>query len=207
MPKIVDHQARRIEIAAIVARLIAAGGMEAATIREVAQHSGYSKGVIEHYFDNKQELISGALAWTNHCYEERATELTRGLSGMASLRKRLEATLPLNEATVNEWKVRLVFWSMAAIDPKLRTQQARRFTNAVTFFERDILTAIEAGEINKPIDSQSLARHLVNFSSGVCCAALHNPSTYTADQLYREIDFLISHVSNGHNPELYHAPS
>ena len=52
MPKIVDHEARRREISAAAAALIAKGGLEAVTFREIAQASGYSKGVVEHYFEN-----------------------------------------------------------------------------------------------------------------------------------------------------------
>ena len=79
MPKIVDQQARRAELSSIAAGLIAVGGLEAATIREIARASGFSKGVVEHYFDDKQELISAALAHTNFCFEERVRELTEGL--------------------------------------------------------------------------------------------------------------------------------
>jgi len=80
MPKIVDPIARRNEISAIAAKLIAQGGLEAATIREIAHSSGYSKGVIEHYFENKEEIISGALAWANACFQQRVAKLTDGLS-------------------------------------------------------------------------------------------------------------------------------
>ena len=131
MPKIVDHEARRFELSAVAASLIAQGGLEAATIREIAQTSGHSKGVVEHYFENKEELISGALAWANHCYEQRVEKATAGMSGIRALRRRIEATLPLNKNTRDEWKVRLVFWSMAAVQPELRRQQERRFLKAV----------------------------------------------------------------------------
>lgn len=65
MPKIVDHEARCRDICAAAARVIAQGGLEAATIRDIAAASGYSKGVVGHYFDGKAELISGALDWSN----------------------------------------------------------------------------------------------------------------------------------------------
>ena len=58
MPKIVDHEARRSAISTAAAGLIAARGMEAATIREIARVSGYSKGVVEHYFVDKEEAVA-----------------------------------------------------------------------------------------------------------------------------------------------------
>ncbi len=72
--------------------------MEAATIREIARRSGYSKGVIEHFFDGKDELISGALDWINSGYERRVEKYAVGSSGLQALRKRIEVTLPMNRA-------------------------------------------------------------------------------------------------------------
>jgi AcrR family transcriptional regulator len=194
MPKIVDHEARRLEISEVTAGLIASGGLEAATIREIARTSGYSKGVVEHYFENKEELISGALGWANRCYEQRVEEATEGLSGLGALRKRIEATLPMDKVTKDEWKVRLVFWSVAAIYPELRKQQAQRFEKAVDFYEQDLLSAIAQGELTDRDDTTSQARHLLNITTGICTAALHNSPLYTRAFLGREIDYLVERV-------------
>jgi AcrR family transcriptional regulator len=197
MPKIVDHAARRAELSGIAAGLIAGGGLEAATIRKIARASGYSKGVVEHYFEDKQELISAALAHTNLCFERRVTELTLGLQGLSALRRRIEATLPMRRELRDEWRVRLVFWSMAAIDPALRRQQAQRFRKAVRFYEQDIVAAIEAGELAEQDDSTDRARHLVNMTTGISIAALHNETLYTRSYLSIEIDYLIDALKSG----------
>ena len=195
MPKVVDHEARRLEISGIVAGLIAKGGLEAATIREIARSSGYSKGVVEHYFENKQALISAALAWVNQCYEERVDRATRGLAGLPALRKMIEATLPLTGQIRDEWKVRLVFWSMAAIDPGLRRQQAKRLDGAIERYEALLRSATERGEISTIGDYESVARHVLNFTTGICTAALHQQQRYTRDFLLREIDYVIVRVT------------
>jgi AcrR family transcriptional regulator len=197
MPKIVDHKARRLELSEVAARLIASGGLEAATIREIAKASGYSKGVVEHYFDNKEELISGALAWANRCYEQRVEEATAGLSGLAALKNRIEATLPMDEIIRVEWRVRLVFWSMAAIYPELREQQARRLQMAVEFYDQDIVAAIAAGEVPDQDDTTAQARHLLNMTTGISTATLHNTALYDRAFLEQEIDYLLNKVSLG----------
>jgi len=197
MPKIVDHEARRLELSEVAARLIASGGLEAATIREIAKASGSSKGVVEHYFDNKEELISGALAWANRCYEQRVEEATAGLSGLAALKKRIEATLPMDKVTRVEWRVRLVFWSMAAIYPELRKQQARRLQMAVEFYDQDIVEAIAAGEVPDQDDTTTQARHLLNITTGISTSALHNTVLYDRGFLEQEIDYLVNKISLG----------
>lgn len=195
MPKIVDHQARRQELSAVAAALIAAGGMEAVTIRATASDSGYSKGVVEHYFDNKEELVGAALDWVNQCYEQRVERAIAGLSGLPALAGRIEATLPLNKAQRNEWKVRLVFWSMASIDPGLRRQQQSRFLKARKCFERDISQAIRLGEIDAGADAADRALRLVNMITGISIAALHNLSLYDRTLLMREKDYLLEQLS------------
>lgn len=194
MPKVVDHQARREEISGIVAGLIAGGGLEAATIREIARSSGYSKGVVEHYFDDKAALISGALDWVNRRYEERLASATGGLTGLPALRKMVEATLPLTGQVRDEWKVRLVFWGMAAIDPALRRQQAKRLDQAIARYEAHLRAAAARGEIAELGNYENTARHLLNITTGICTAALHQRQRYSRDFLLQEIDYVIERV-------------
>ena len=57
MPKVVDHEVRRAEIAEALWRVVAREGIEAATIRAVAAEAGWSRGIVEHYFDSKDALV------------------------------------------------------------------------------------------------------------------------------------------------------
>src|SRR5690606_9653882 len=123
MPKIVDHQQRRDILAEVAAITIANIGLENTTIREIARQSGYSKGIIEHYFDSKEDLIASALAWLNRRYQLRVAKEIGQHQGLAAIRIRLEQTLPLCEQSIQEWKVRLRFWSLAAIDARFQEVQ------------------------------------------------------------------------------------
>lgn len=194
MPRLVDHDTRRTQISEVAAALIARKGMEAATIRGIADACGFSKGVIEHYFEDKAALIDGALAWVNQCYENRVAKVTEGRAGLAALRKRIEASLPLDATTRNEWKVRLVFWSMAAIDADLTSGQARRFQRAVDYFERDIVAAIAAGEMPPCGDTATIARRLVNMTTGISTAALHDRGRYTRLMLLGELEAMLAQL-------------
>jgi AcrR family transcriptional regulator len=192
MPKIVDHEQRRAEIAEIAAQLIAEGGLEAATMREIARRSGFSKGIIEHYFDDKSELIDAALAWANERYFERVGRVTAGLVGLDALRARLTATVPTTPALRNEWKIRLIFWSIAAIDPVLQRQQAARTRDAVAHFAGDLEAAEARGEIRRLPSIDSAARQVLFAATGLSCAILHNPRTYNKNTVEEEIERIVS---------------
>ena len=57
MPKVVDIDERRAELAAAAAQLIARAGVGAATMRDVAAEAGWTTGALTHYFADKRELL------------------------------------------------------------------------------------------------------------------------------------------------------
>ncbi|MFI9387668.1 TetR/AcrR family transcriptional regulator [Kutzneria sp. NPDC052558] len=61
MPKIVDHEARRREIADALWRITRRDGWEAITLRGVAAEAGVSMGLVQHYFRSKDEMLRFAL--------------------------------------------------------------------------------------------------------------------------------------------------
>lgn len=63
MPKIVDHDTRRIEILSQCFALFAQRGYTALTMREIAQHLDVSTGTLYHYFEGKLHLFESMFAW------------------------------------------------------------------------------------------------------------------------------------------------
>lgn len=57
MPKRVDHDARRGEIARAALRLCAREGLASVTIGRVAAEAAISKGLVQHYFPTKEALL------------------------------------------------------------------------------------------------------------------------------------------------------
>ncbi|MDB5724201.1 MAG: hypothetical protein JWQ16_955, partial [Novosphingobium sp.] len=53
----IDHDQRRARIAAITIDLVAAEGIEAATIRRIAAKAGFSTTAVTAYFTDKQDLV------------------------------------------------------------------------------------------------------------------------------------------------------
>ena len=60
MPKVVDHEQRRRELAAAVWRVIGREGVAEVSIRAVAAESGWSTGALRHYFATRAELLAFA---------------------------------------------------------------------------------------------------------------------------------------------------
>ena len=76
MPRVVDHEARRAEVAAVAADLIARRGLDGVSVRDVAAAGGYSTTVVTHYFASKRELLLHAYRSAGTATEARLPRAT-----------------------------------------------------------------------------------------------------------------------------------
>lgn len=183
MPKIVDHLQRRQHIASIAVKLIANQGLENTSIRQIARESNYSKGIVEHYFDNKDELISCALDWVNESYNQRIDTAVKNHRGLAALKIRIHKALPLDQETIDDWKVRLRFWSLATVDSKQKKIQSERFALGRHDFLNDIKQAKKLGELSSAVKPLNAANRILYAISGASISSLHSPEIVKASEL------------------------
>ena len=61
MPKAVDHDQRREQIAQAACSVVASHGFEQATVVRIARAAGYTTGMLPHYFSSKQDIMLAAL--------------------------------------------------------------------------------------------------------------------------------------------------
>ena len=73
MPKQVDHQQRRSELAEALWRIAERDGFAATTVRHVAAEAGVSVGMVQHYFSTKDEMLLFALQWVGEEFGGRIT--------------------------------------------------------------------------------------------------------------------------------------
>ncbi|WP_405062525.1 TetR family transcriptional regulator C-terminal domain-containing protein [Kribbella sp. NBC_01505] len=117
MPKIVDHDARREEIAQALWRVVRRGGIRAASVRTIAAEAGWSAGAVRYYFPDQEGLLKFAMELVSRRVGERLTALTasggtKGSATVVALRY-LEEVLPLDEERMVELDVWLAFTAQA----------------------------------------------------------------------------------------------
>jgi AcrR family transcriptional regulator len=120
MPKIVDHALQRRELSASVVSVVAAQGLEHTTLRTVAQRHGCTKGMVQHYFADKEELLLAALNLLESTCQQRMVDAGEGSSGWERVQAEVESWLPLRADRIEEWSVRLAFYHRATIAPEMR---------------------------------------------------------------------------------------
>lgn len=102
VPKQVDHEQRRREIAAALWRVVGARGVEAVSLRAVAAEAGVSMGLVQHYFHTRDEMLSFAMDTVAERVAQRyaaeVSQLPQPLSPRAAVRALLVQFLPGDEA-------------------------------------------------------------------------------------------------------------
>lgn len=122
MPKVVDHEQRRRELAHAVWRVIRRDGVERASVRTVAVEAGWSPGALRHYFATQSELLAFAMRLVVERVEERVAALDHAGDTREAVERVLRELLPLDDERRAENEVWLAFTARALIDPRLRAQ-------------------------------------------------------------------------------------
>ena len=87
MPKIVDHDRRREEIAELTVGVIRSEGAGSATIRRIAAEGGFSIGMLGHYFKDKDDLVAFAFGWmAKRTFKDLDTVVADASPGLGRLR-------------------------------------------------------------------------------------------------------------------------
>lgn len=117
MPKVVDHEQRREEIAHVACQVIARHGFDQATVARIARAAGFTTGMVAHYFENKQQIVIAALRLVLRRMEQR---LTRSSRGETSLFKVLTEALAIDAQRYAECAFWTAFWGQVAVDPAFK---------------------------------------------------------------------------------------
>jgi AcrR family transcriptional regulator len=124
VPKIVDHEQRRRELAEAVWRVIRRNGVDGASVRTVAQEAGWSAGALRHYFRTQSELLDFAIELAAERIRERVGALELADDPRRAVEQLLSELLPLDDERRAENEVWLAFTARALIDPQLRVRHA-----------------------------------------------------------------------------------
>lgn len=177
------RQDRQQQIVRAAAALIAEGGIEAATFRAIAARSGVSKGVVEHFFADKNDIVGKTLDWVNQRALAREQRATRGQRGLAAIEARLRSMLPIRPDLAREWRIRVHYWSMAFAQRDQRLGMSLRIGGARERFLEDVRQAIAAGEMPAAADAVAATNLLLHLQAGVSCNMLVDPGYY--DRAYQ----------------------
>ncbi|HJZ01934.1 MAG TPA: TetR/AcrR family transcriptional regulator [Streptosporangiaceae bacterium] len=179
MPKVVDHAQRRRELVAATWAVVAAEGIEAATVRRIAEEAGCTTGRITHYFADKEEVLVAALRQVHRAAGKRMLAAIGPRSGLEALRAVLAEALPLDQKRILEWRVWLAFWGSAATSTSLQAEQHQRYREWRGLLKRVLATA----QLSADIDLDRLVDQIVALVDGFGLQGVLDPQHPQLEQL------------------------
>lgn len=188
MPKEVDHDARRRELADAACRVIARNGLAATTLADVAEESGWSIGSMRHYFPNKDQLTAAALWRVGERVDERIRARTAGGMTMSDLRTTAIELLPLDAARREEALVHLAFLAQAAIVPALAGAAEGAAQRLQEPLAARIAHAVAAGELPARVNAEDEAARLRVLLDGLRLQLITTPKHAPPDWALTVLD-------------------
>lgn len=189
MPKVVDHEQRREELAAAVWRLAAHEGLESVTVRRVADEAGWSTGALVHYFSDKEELLLFAFRTVADRVGRRmaATE-ARTADPLELARAMLAEGLPLDRERQEEVRVWFAFLGLALTRPALARAQRVTYRSWRDRVAEHLCAAQRDGAIRPGADAAAEAAALVALVDGIAVQASFEPRRFPAARQRELVD-------------------
>ncbi|MUK89809.1 TetR family transcriptional regulator [Ornithinibacillus sp. L9] len=189
MPKIVDHEKRKIKIAEATWKVIVEDGLEHATVRKIANASGMSVGSLRHYFPSQSELLLFSMELVSERVKQRAIHKKYEGPPLEMLMDALCELLPIDEDRTIEMEVWFVFSAKTLVDSKLEALNEKVYLemnkgigNVVQMLQTlklakdDLNPSIEIDRLHALIDGLSL-HHLLH------------PKTFTKDRMIHTLKY------------------
>lgn len=171
MPKQVDHEERRRRIAEALWRIAGDGGLEAASLSEVAAEAGVSKGMLQHYFENKNTMMifaSGYLADRISARVRRHLERTpEPASAASTLRSLVLGLLPADEDSRTETLVANAFFQRALSQSEVAGRFREGRVQLLDLLATHVSAAQADGELRADLEPRREAEILLAMVGGL----------------------------------------
>lgn len=191
MPKIIDHDQRREEIVDVTWQLIVEGGIEAATMREIASRAGFANGALKHYFPGKDDIIKGAYERSLHSLGDALTEHVGDKRGIEALELSMRFTLPVSDKDATAARVLLSFWERCVFNTDLDHDYGQHLDNWSAGYHQYIAQGREDGDIVTSTPDDQLVSEIILMNIGATVVRVVSPAHLQAEMLEQQVtDFI-----------------
>ncbi len=210
MPKRVDHEERRRQIAEALLQTAAARGLHATGMREVAAQAGVSLRLVQYYFGTKEELLLSGMQHLAARFGERAMTRIRRIEetgAQAGPRDVITAivtqALPVDDERRTFAVLNAAYFALSLTDPALAIGPLVRNSNAVIDVVAAQLRAAQAaGDTPAYLDPAAEALSLLAMTHGLVLSVLGGQSPERAQAV---IDYHLDRLFPAFHPALRRA--
>ncbi|GIO13005.1 putative HTH-type transcriptional regulator YfiR [Cohnella xylanilytica] len=175
-PKVSDEhrESKRKEILQAAMRVFIRQGYHAATMKDVVEESGLSRGGVYLYFSSTEEMMLALLEEMDRENENQAEELLRRHRTVGEAIDSLLGHLLEELVHIREGAIPVVFETFAA---EWRRQTfgrllERRYASAVSRFAELLRVGERRGEFRPRLPAETIAKMFVSFNDGLMADAM-----------------------------------
>lgn len=183
MPKVVDHKARRAELAQAAWRVVRRDGVTGASVRSVAAQAGWSPSALRHYYPTQEALLAGAMEGVSARVTERVAALVLMTDARANAERILLEVLPLDDERRAETEVWLAFSARGLVDPELRARRDAFDGLLADGIRRMVLALSQTGQLRPGLDQAVEAARLHALVDGLALHAVQRPDALPPDRV------------------------
>lgn len=189
MPKIVDHEKRKLEIAAAACDAISDIGIENVKLTDIGEKAGYTTGAITHYFSNKTEVL---LAAWEYAYQDFINQTNKASAREPySLINVLAKSLPISPRGRILTKVWIALTVRSLGSTTLKKNHVRYRHLWTKRIKGELQRAQSLGILDQFIDVEIEAQMIPLVITGICMRAIMNPKKWPKS---RQMEFLRHYV-------------
>ncbi|UOX91790.1 TetR/AcrR family transcriptional regulator [Amycolatopsis sp. FBCC-B4732] len=193
MPKIIDHDQRRSDIVDVTWDLIVRGGIEAATMREIAAAAGFANGALKLYFPSKEDIIAATY--------ERALDMMRqyveldGLRGITALRELCVSSMPIDDERITAGRVLMIFWQMSLDNRTMHDKYLEHVREWRGLLHRFLTEGREDGDVVTETPDEQIVDEIVLLNAGANVMSLVAGEFSTIDLQHRHLESLLDRLT------------
>jgi AcrR family transcriptional regulator len=198
VPKQVDHDQRRVQIAEALQRLTTRAGLEGVSLRQVAAEAGMSMGSVQHYFKTKDEMLRFALEHRHRLRTARITAkvLAEGTPTPRSiLRTCLVEILPRDTESEGDYLIGVAYFIRAVADPAIGKAFGEGMPELLAFFADQVRQAQAAGDVPAWADPATEASVLWAIADSQSSEILMGHRT--PDEAVSTVDYYLDRLFSG----------
>ncbi|RKN64848.1 TetR/AcrR family transcriptional regulator [Microbacterium sp. CGR2] len=173
--------------------MLARDGIEGVSVRSVAAQAGWTRGVITHYFSDRDELLLYAYRLALQ-REHASIEHLQG-DPVEVLVALLLRALPIDEESSLDYRIFLGMLGRLADRPDL----AASLASDHAAYEARVLDAVEsaldAGAISTTLTAEALATMLSTYVDGLTVSCAINPDGSTHAHLEKQVSLFLRTVA------------
>ena len=210
MPRIVNHEQRRAELAQVGIKLLIENGIDAITVRGVAAAAGWSTGSLRHYFSNQRELQEYVVAAASEELFRRVLPRVQGPrdadSPVGAVALVVEELLPLDDNRREEYALwsAVVEWESRNQDLSSRTWQQQRslYRQAIAALRGQASAQDPESAMQPHADPvvEDWASVLHTFTDGLASQLTLTPGERTPQDARRLLRILLAAVPGSRGP-------